>query len=231
MYQDSLTQAAEQGAILFFHGLSVSKEIQVKELTSLAEHGFLAIGLDNVGHGARRYADFDRRFSDNNPDLGANFLQAVLQTAQEVPLIIDALAAEKLTRPNKIGVAGISMGGYITYTAITLEPRLTVAASILGSPEWQHDLPESPHHHRNKFNHIKLISQNASLDVNVPAKYARRFHRKLESAFDDYQQRFAYFEYPNSNHFMTESDWAVCWDRTVRWFKHHFAHPNQKIKW
>ncbi len=231
MYQDSLTKAAEQGTILFFHGLAASKEAQVKELTNLAEHGFLVIGLDNVGHGARRYADFESRFSRANPNLEADFLRAVLETAQEVPLIIDALAAEKLTRPNKMGIAGISMGGFITYTAISLEPRLNVAASILGSPEWQHDLPESPHHYRHKFNHIRLISQNASLDVDVPAKYARRFHRKLESTYDDYNQRLAYFEYPHSEHTMTESDWAACWGRTVKWFKHHFAHPNQKIKW
>ena len=51
-------EAAWRGTLLFYHGFVASKESQFKELDSLARAGFLAIGVDNVGHGARRYPDF-----------------------------------------------------------------------------------------------------------------------------------------------------------------------------
>lgn len=77
--------AAERGCILVFHGLSASKDIPLSELESLACQGFLAVGVDNVGHGARRAPNFDTRFSETNPDFFATFLQAVLETARELP--------------------------------------------------------------------------------------------------------------------------------------------------
>ena len=107
------------------------------------------------------------------------------------------------------------------YTAITLETRLHVAATILGSPQWKIDLPESPHNHLKKFSSIRLISQNAGQDEIVPAVYARKFHMMLKARYSDYAERFDYIEYPDSGHFMQENDWRDCWTKTLTWFNHH----------
>ncbi len=68
---------AHRGTILFYHGLSVGIADQTRELHSLAREGFVVIGVDNVGHGERRYADFEVRFSHDNPEFDACFLDAV----------------------------------------------------------------------------------------------------------------------------------------------------------
>ncbi len=218
---DKLEIAAKKGTILFFHGLTGSKEAQVLALEDLASSGFLAVGIDAVGHGERRYADFDQRFSDENPDAYREFLNVVIATAQEVPLILDELSRMRLLNREKIGIAGISLGGHIAYAAIPLETRFKVAATILGSPQWKIDLPESPHNHLDKFSSIRLISQNAGQDEIVSAAYARRFHTILKARYSDYDERFNYIEYPGSGHFMQENDWNHCWAKTLTWFDHH----------
>ncbi len=223
VYDGSPGEAARKGCILFFHGLSVSKEVNRQELEVLARHGFLAVGIDNVGHGERRYADFETRLARENPDFRRNFLSAVRDTAAEVPAILDALAAEGLLTAGKIGIVGISMGGYITYTAIPQEPRLQAAVAILGSPRWSLDWPEMPAHHLDRFAEIKLLSQTAGLDESVPPERARAFHEQLRAMYNDDGARFEYVEYPHSPHFMREEDWAVCWGRTVAWFQRHLV--------
>lgn len=222
VYRDDLTVAAEKGSLLFFHGLTGSKEAQILELEDLASRGFLVVGLDAVGHGERRYPNFEQRFSDENPEAYNEFISIVTTTAQEVPQILDELARLQLLNRN-IGIAGISLGGHIAYAAITLETRITVAATILGSPQWKIDLPESPHHHLERFSSIRLISQNAVQDDVVPAEYARRFHSRLKARYADYDDRFEYIEYPDSGHFMDEDDWRRCWAETLAWFDRYLT--------
>ena len=135
VYEGELRDAVQKGCVLFFHGLGASKEVQLPDLEDLAKHGFLAVRIDNVGHGERRYPDFDARLSQANPDFNKEFLAIVSQTAREVPLLVDKLTHSGLVK-NGVGALGISMGGYITYAAIINEPRLEVAATIVASPQW-----------------------------------------------------------------------------------------------
>lgn len=221
VFRGELERAAKKGSILFFHGLTGSKETQRLELEDLARSGFLAVGIDAVGHGERRYQDFEQRFAEDNPDAYGEFLNVVVTTAQEVPLILDSLMGMRLLNQKKIGIAGISLGGHVAYTAITLDTRFNVAATILGSPQWNIDLPASPHNHLEKFSSIRLISQNAGQDEIVPAAYARKFHKMLKARYRDYNERFNYIEYPDSGHFMREDDWSNCWSRTLTWFDRH----------
>src|SRR5262249_45722553 len=77
-----------RGTILFYHGLGASKEANARELEGLAAAGFLAVGLDNVGHGERRYPDYEQRFGEGSGGRWPEeFLHAVEATAQEVPAV------------------------------------------------------------------------------------------------------------------------------------------------
>ncbi len=124
-------EAARRGTVLFFHGLGASKEVNMKEYSSLAEHGFLAVGIDNAGHGERRYGDFDARFG---PDAAAtwryHFVQAVRVTAFELPALVDALEAEGLLHAGRLGACGISMGACVVYAALPIERRIAAAAAL-----------------------------------------------------------------------------------------------------
>ncbi|NMC45949.1 MAG: hypothetical protein GYA52_03870 [Chloroflexi bacterium] len=214
-----LQPAAGKKCILFFHGFKGSKESNLRELNSLASHGYLAVGVDALGHGARRYADFDQRFTAGSSTGDREFIKIVRETAAEVPRILDHLSGEY--DMDGFGVAGISMGGFITYAAIMLEPRLRTAVSILGSPHWSVDLPHSPDHHIEAFSSVHLLSMNAGKDELVPAHFARDFHIALGEYYADYERRFDYVEYPNSGHFMDDADWRLCWARALSWFAAH----------
>ncbi len=214
----SAEESKKNGCILFYHGLGVSKETHEKELRSLAEQGFCAIGIDNIGHGERRYSNFEELFSDEN-NWEKTFLQAVSLTAKEVPRIIDELLLRGWAQEKKIGVSGISMGGYISYAAISQDKRISTAAPILGSPQWKQTLEESPHNHINHFFPCAILSQNAGKDTNVPAHFARDFHKTLEPLYTSQPEKLKYLEYPESDHFMREEDWDQLWSEVLHWFR------------
>lgn len=218
---DDLEKAAKKGCVLFFHGLTSSKEEHISELYNIAEDGYVAVGVDNYGHGKRKLKNFEKIFTDENPNIERDFLDAVMNTASDVPILIDELKKHKYIKTDNIGIAGVSMGGYITYTAITVEPRVKVAAAIIGSPRYKLDMKESPHNNIGKFSHVKLLSQNASKDTVVLAEFARKFHEELKDKYADYEQRFEYIEYPNSEHMMELEDWELSIKNLRDWFKKH----------
>ncbi len=221
VYQNSPKEAAKQGTVLFYHGLAANKETGKKELTSLAQAGYLAVAIDNVGHGERRYEDFDHRFSSTNPNLEADFTEAVAETAQEVPKLIDALCSRYGAKEDKIAIAGISMGGFITYRAIQVDKRLKVATPILGSPQWKIKDSRSPHENINEFYPCAILSQNAGADESVPPQAARELHEQLVHHYGEEPNRQKYVEFANVGHFMPEHDWNELWSNVLDWLKEH----------
>jgi cephalosporin-C deacetylase-like acetyl esterase len=57
-------------AVLWYHGFTADRNASRPELETLAKVGFLAVGVDAVGHGARWLPDFDERFAGSG-DHGA----------------------------------------------------------------------------------------------------------------------------------------------------------------
>lgn len=225
MFRGFPEDRARQGTILFYHGFGASKETYVSVLQRLAEAGFLVVGIDGIGHGERRYADFDERFPAFEPHLVGNmqleaaFLSAVRATAQEVPLIIDALIERGWAHPERIGISGHSFGGFVTYAAVVTDKRIQVAAPVSGSPEWKLPWPESPHLHLEKFFPTALLSQTASKDTRVLPDFARALHYRLASCYAQAPERLHYIEYPNSSHDLSEEDWEQAWNAAARWFE------------
>ena len=145
-------------------------------------------------------------------------MRAVEASAREVPSVVDALIARNLAHADRLGIAGISMGGFIAYGALVFEPRIRVATPILGSPRWWDHTPDSPHRQLDRFFPRALLSQNAGRDVNVPPDAAREFHHALAEHYADAPNRHCYVEFPDAEHFMSEQDWAVLWSNVLVWF-------------
>ena len=218
MYKSDMGTASRNGCILFYHGLGASKDKQGKELEDLASSGFLAIGIDNVGHGDREFNDFDERFSENNPDKVKNIISAVRETASEINFLINELIDKKILINNKLGIAGISMGAFIAYTIPMFDNRPKVMVAILGSPILE-GMPVSPSNEMKDFRELSLLSMNAGKDRIVPPEQTRELHLKLKEFYPDYKSRFKYIEYPNSGHFMEEEDWNKSWEQCINWFE------------
>jgi uncharacterized protein len=223
-YRVSAEVAMERGTVLFYHGFGGTKERSDPYLTALAEAGLLAVGLDAVGHGERRYPDFDVIFNDERWDAEyeateTDFLQLIDDTAAEVPAIIDDLVDRGLARPDRVGVGGRSLGGNVAYAAVLADPRVRAAASVVGSPEWTLPRAHSPHHHPDRFFPAAVLSQAAELDEYVPAGPVRDFHAILSPWYGREPDRISYIEYPGVGHFLTPELNAESGRRVAGWFQ------------
>ena len=210
-------QAAARGAVLFYHGLGAEIAGQTKELTSLAARGYLAVGVDAVGHGRRRWPDFEARLSGSRARTDVVFGELVGSSLDELPALLDSLEAEGLAQPGRLAVAGISMGGYIAYGAAARLDRFQVCLPILGSPAW--GVPGSPAETPEAFYPVALLAQNAGDDESVPPDAAREFTEVLRPHYTATPERLDYVEYPGCGHFMPEAEWERLWGRAVAWLE------------
>jgi uncharacterized protein len=216
-HRGSREEALGRGVVLFFHGLNGSKDVHERELLLFAEHGLFAVGVDAVGHGERRYPDFSERFDLANPRLEEEFLGVVQATASEVPFLLDALVAQHGASSERLGIGGASLGGFITYAALTQERRLRAAVPFIASPEWALPLSASPHRHLDRFFPVALFSQTAGQDEVVRSSDTRKFHERLEPFYAQAPERLRYREFPESAHMMRHQDWEEATRDAATW--------------
>jgi dienelactone hydrolase len=204
-------------AVLWFHGFGVDKETHRKELDQLAQAGFLAVGVDAAGHGARRLPDLDERQAAPHPQALRTMIELASRTADEIPGVVRALMDEGLADGGRVGVVGMSMGGYVVYRAALVHPAPRAAVAILGSPEWPEG--DSPHRHLDAFRHTALLSITAERDENVPPAAARELHRRLAETEPGSIHR--YVELSGAVHLMGEEHWNLAMENAVRWLDLH----------
>jgi len=202
--------------VLWFHGFTAGKATHRPELTELAEKGFLAVGIDAAGHGERRPPDFEQRFAGTEEEENERaFFSLVAETTAEVPEILDLLCRDGLADEARIGAAGVSMGGMITYGAATIDRRVRAAVALLATPEWPH--PASPHLEVDRFYPTALLSITAGRDETVSPDAARAFHSELEERYRRHPERLRYVELEGSLHMMTTADWAWSIRESIAW--------------
>lgn len=199
--------------VLFYHGLHTDKETHRRELESLAQRGFLALGVDAAGHGGRRMPDL-KGFVNRGPllDQVAKLLRPSLA---ELPLLIDFLEAEGY---GPFGLAGISFGGLLAYAVPQFEVRIRTLAAILADPSWC-----QPYERLDVYQGLRLLAWNGGADQHVSAAPARDFLGRLQA---DGQGHYEYREYPESDHFMRPQDWEEGWNRTLGWFEEGLQAPH-----
>jgi alpha-beta hydrolase superfamily lysophospholipase len=217
-----------RGTVVLYHGLHSHKYDNRKELEQLAQRGFLAVGVDAIAHGERRAVDFEEQVRAGFDTM----LRWIEESADEVPVIVDALTELVGDRLGKVGLTGISMGGYITFAAALREKRAAALVPILGSPDWTSGgkrttnfSSRSPHLKPEAFAGRPLLALNAGKDESVPPKYARDFVESLRPHYTTSPARLEYFEYRDAGHFLNEGEWTDLWKRTGDWFETHLVTP------
>jgi dienelactone hydrolase len=214
---------ARAPAVIFLHGLGVSKETHAKEAESLADAGLAAVLLDAPHHGERRSELLDEMDRAHGDDAFGLLLRLVAEAADEIPGVVDGLLARGHPR---VAIAGISMGAFTALAAGADEPRLAAIVSILGSPEWTPPSGHVPEHLSGRversparrlaaFAPRPLLLLNAGLDQHVPPAPARRFAEALRPLYPPGDERLVHREYPRSDHFVRPEDWDDLWSTAV----------------
>jgi len=223
VFRGSAEAAAGAGAVLFYHGFTAGKLANLREMKRLAEAGFLSVGIDAVGHGQRRFADFEQRFAGDRAE--ALFHDVVARSVDEVPGIVDHLIGLGLSDGERLGMAGVSMGGYITYGAILAEPRLRATAVIVSSPAWR-TLPErSPDRHPEAFFPTALMTVTAGRDELVPPGPARALNARLLPFYAAAPERLAALHLPDATHLMSAGHWRRVTAALIDWFERFLPLP------
>lgn len=218
-YREDAKRAAERGTVLVLHGLTVDKRVQATETRALAELGYLAIGIDAVGHGDRRYPDFAARFPADDPAVGErSFYDIVEQTQAELPLLISELHARKWAHPGKVGGFGISMGGFILLGALTDRAPLDAVVTVVGSP--RRTLGASPDRKLERFFPTPLLMITGGKDSVIPPGPVRETAERLAPYYAQAPDRLRYLELAEEEHLFTPPGWKVAWDATCDWFAH-----------
>ena len=217
--------------VVFVHGHSGSKIGSIGPALLLAEAGFLCVAIDARFHGERRPEDFEKR---SRIDFVGSFLKAIKGTTTDVSRIIDALASDPRADVERVGMAGISMGGFITFHAAVKERRIKAAVPLIGTPDFQvfEGRPElfalseklvldlrksSPLLSYEKLAGKALLVQNGAADKIVPVAGARKLDRKLTALGKKRPITYRYIEYPDLGHDVPD----VMLEETVRWFAEH----------
>lgn len=216
-------RAARRGCVLVYHGLDGHKGLHVPELGQLARAGFVAVGVDAVGHGARRWPDFEARFGASDGLGASSFLEVVRATTAELPALVDALLARRWAVPGRVGIAGVSLGGFVAYGAATTGGLFAAAAPIVASPLWDRSAPDSPVHVPDRFYPTALLSVTSARDVVVPPGPVAELHATLAPRYSAAPERLRHLEWPDSGHMMEQRDWEDTWVAVIAWFDRHLG--------
>lgn len=195
--------AARRGTVLVYHPLGKDKDAHAGDLARLAAAGFLAIGVDAIAHGERRVPHGVARFLAN--PLGA-LREVVTATAAEVPDLLDLLFSRGWAHPGRVGIAGVSLGGFVAYRAAVADRRIAAAACLLASPDGGPDAA-SPFARLDHVFPLALLSVTAGADAMVPPGPARRLHAALAPRYASAPERLRHVELAGEGHHLSDQAW------------------------
>lgn len=214
--------------VLLNHGTTGSAEGMLDMGVKLARKGCFAVMIDAVWHGRRADKRLDTMLHTSL--YKRYYLDMLLQMADDMIKIIDYFANSPLADSSRVGMTGISQGGYVAYMTMTKDARIKAAAPLIGSPdledcyghsqEWeiideetkQYVLAHSPLHHCEKMVKTALLIQNSAADTVVPVEGVRRLHQKLLPLYQN-KADYQYIEYFGIGHEAT----AEMRERAVEW--------------
>ena len=116
--------------VIFYHGWTNVKERVLANGYEIARQGMRVIIPEALYHGARSDGlDIEEHFMD--------FWQIILQSVAEFPQLAEHYVAKGLSDPERLGVAGLSMGGITTCALMATYPEIKAANCLMGAPNFR----------------------------------------------------------------------------------------------
>ncbi|PLT30410.1 prolyl oligopeptidase family serine peptidase [Peribacillus deserti] len=225
--------------IIFIHGITSAKEHNLHYAYLLAEKGFRVILPDALYHGERE-ADL----SENK--LMLSFWDIVIKTIAEIEVLKDYYESQGSIDSSRIGIAGTSMGGIITYGALTKYSWIKAGVSLMGNPAYvsyakrqiealrqaKMDIPLTDEELENLYsllapyditlNTEKLAGRPVFLwhgekDNVVPFQDAYNFYESMSAEYGNDRDKIAFLLDKNASHKVSREGLL----RTQEWFVKH----------
>ncbi|RSD29362.1 prolyl oligopeptidase family serine peptidase [Mesobacillus subterraneus] len=225
--------------IIFLHGFTSTKERNMHYAYLFAEKGFRVIMPEAKYHG-------ERNEGLTEMELGFKFWEIVLASIDELSVIKEELVAESLADPNRIGVAGTSMGGITTLGALAKYEWITAGVSLMGNPSfeqfalWQlnemekrnveiglskEDITELLNEIKKydlslqpeKLNNRPLLFWHGKLDPVVPYKAAYDFYEQNRKSYEGKEGIFGFITDEKAGHNVSNAGVMAAAD----WFEKH----------
>jgi uncharacterized protein len=116
--------------VIFVHGFTSAKENNLHYAYLLAEKGIRVVLPEALFHG-------ERQEGLNQKELSFHFWDIVLSTIDELNDVKVYFESRGLIDVERIGLAGTSMGGIITFGALTKYNWIHSAVSLMGAPYYE----------------------------------------------------------------------------------------------
>ena len=208
--------------VLWFHGFRADALAHAAELERCAAMGFLAVGVDAAGHGARADAGLTARIAAAGEALPV-VLDLVDRTLKELSSVVEELVDVYGADRRRVSAVGISMGAFLVYRSIATGFPWRSAVALLGSLEVSHG--KSPHLALEAFASVPLLSITAEHDESVPPGNVYRLHDELD-ARDAAAHRSAsmhrHHVLRGSGHLTSAEHWQEAMNETLEWL-HRFG--------
>lgn len=214
---EPLTSDAALRVVIWCHGFRADALSHAAELERCAAAGFLAVGIDAAGHGARSDPGLDTRVAQSVDGALPVMLDLVEQTVAELQSIVDALADAYPIDRSRVSLVGISMGAFLAYRAVVAGPTLRAVVALQGSPEWPGIT--SPHLSLRSFRRVSLLSITAEHDVSVPPAAAIRLHTALGALALSSAQPHHHYSLRGAGHLTSAEEWERAMRVTLGWLE------------
>lgn len=220
--------------ILYFHGWSSQKDFNVVPAEVLAIEGFRVIVPEQLHHGERG------ALPDYNAAAKTHFWPVVLNSIHEAALLRDAAVAAGWSDPERFGISGHSMGGFISAGVMAQYDWAKVAVLNNGCPcyAWAEEFyrqaagafpadpatldrlrPYDPEQQIGRIAPRPLLLQHGAADGTVPVGGTQRFYALAEPKYAaaGHPERLSLTVIENLNHFLTNKMIEAMRDWFVRW--------------
>lgn len=169
--------------LLWFHGRTVTKELDAGRYLRLIRCGIACVSVDLPGHGER----LDRAMHD-----GSKTLEVVAQAASEVDAILADLAVIGGLDVNRAAIGGMSAGGMVamvrgcsahSFRSMLLEATTGDWNAQRARPMFNHDLVAklNPIDHLSQWREIPVLALHCKHDEWVHIDGQRRFIAALQA--------------------------------------------------
>lgn len=218
--------------IVFYHGWSSTKEIQLMRGMILASFGYQVILPDSINHGERGIVDYG-----NAEEVVRCFWPTILKNLDEYEVIRDHMLETFDADIERIGVSGNSMGGFTASGIFTYNSEIKALSILNGSANWTganfifkelvpgeltDRLKEEeerissidPMNHLDKLLDRPILMLHGRADSVVSIESQKEFYKVANSAYRD-KAKIELIEYNNLNHIVSTN----MMEETVKWFK------------